>query len=89
MDMWAAYARPFDTHPSHAQALFERFHVVQHLNRGVDEVRRSEMLCIGRRERVYFKRIRFLPLKSPWNLTGRERDPLATPGRWNVRIVRA
>jgi transposase len=55
-----------------AKVLFDRFHVVRHLNRAVDEVRRCEMSRISRRERVYFKRIRFLLLKSPWNLTGQE-----------------
>lgn len=89
MDMWAAYAKAVATHLPRAQVLFDRFHVVQHLNRAVDEVRRAEMRRLGRRERVYFKRIRFLLLKSPWNLTGQERDRLSTLVRWNARIVRA
>lgn len=89
MDMWAAYAKAVASHLPRAQVLFDRFHVVQHLNRAVDEVRRAEMRRIGRRERVYFKRIRFLLLKSPWNLTGQERDRLSTLVRWNARIVRA
>ena len=89
MDMWAAYAKAVTTHLPQAQILFDRFHVVQHLNRAVDEVRRAEIRRIGRRERVYFRRIRFLLLKSPWNLTGQERDRLSTLVRWNARIVRA
>jgi len=89
MDMWAAYAKAVAEHLPRAQVLFDRFHVVQHLNRAVDEVRRAEMRRLGRRERVYFKRVRFLLLKSPWNLSGQERDRLSTLVRWNARIVRA
>jgi transposase len=89
MDMWAAYATAVADHLPKAQVLFDRFHVVQHLNRAVDEVRRAEMRRLGRRERVYFKRVRFLLLKSPWNLSGQERDRLSTLVRWNARIVRA
>ncbi|MBZ5672388.1 MAG: transposase [Acidobacteriia bacterium] len=33
-------------HAPNAQVLFDRFHLVQHLNRAVDEVRRREMVAV-------------------------------------------
>ena len=69
MDMWAAYAKAVREKLSNAQILFDRFHVVQHLNQAVDEVRRSEMRRLNRRERVAFKKTRYLLLKNPWNLS--------------------
>ena len=47
--------------------LFDRFHLVQHLNRAVDEVRRAQLRRLSRKEKVKFKRTRYLLLKNPWN----------------------
>jgi transposase len=89
MDMWAAYAKAVREKLPNAQILFDRFHVVQHLNQAVDEVRRSEMRRLNRRERVAFKKTRYLLLKNPWNLSRSEQDRLSTLVRWNTPIVRA
>jgi transposase len=89
MDMWADYLRAVQEQVPQAQILFDRFHLVQHLNRAVDEVRRTEMRRLGRRERVWFKRSRFLLLKNPWNLTTDQKERLSTLVRWNTPIVRA
>jgi transposase len=39
MDMWAAYANLVKEHAPQAQILFDRFHIVKHLNEAVEEVR--------------------------------------------------
>ncbi|MGH9453161.1 MAG: ISL3 family transposase [Terriglobia bacterium] len=89
MDMWQAYFKAVRRHAPNAQVLFDRFHLVQHLNRAVDEVRRSEMRRLSGREKTSFKRTRFLLLKNPWNLRSDERERLSTLVRWNSPIVRA
>jgi transposase len=43
MDMWAPYANLVKQYAPKAQILFDRFHIVKHLNEAVEEVRRSEM----------------------------------------------
>ena len=48
MDMWAPYAALVREHAAHAQILFDRFHIVKHLNEAVEEVRRSEMCRLSR-----------------------------------------
>jgi len=89
MDMWAAYANLVREHAPNAQILFDRFHIVQHLNEAVEEVRRSEMRRLSLKERVVFKRSRWLLLKNPWNLNPDQKERLSTLVRWNAPIVRA
>jgi len=89
MDMWAPYAHLVREHATNAQILFDRFHIVKHLNEAVEEVRRSEMRRLSAKEKVPFKRSRWLLLKNPWNLTGEQKERLSTMVRWNTPIVRA
>ena len=89
MDMWAAYAKAVREHVPQAQILFDRFHLVQHLNRAVDEVRRAQMRQLSRREKVQFKGVRYLLLKNPWNLKPDQKERLSTLVRWNTPITRA
>jgi transposase len=63
---------------SNAQILFGRFHIVKHLHEAVEEVRRSEMRRLSLKEKVVFKRSRWLLLKNPWNLTGDQKERLST-----------
>jgi transposase len=85
--MWQAYLKAVQIHAPNAQVLFDRFHLVQHLNRAVDEVRRSEMRRLSGQEKTSFKRTRFLFLKDPWNPRTDERERLSTLVRWNTPIV--
>jgi transposase len=89
MDMWAAYANLVKEHAPQAQILFDRFHIVKHLNEAVEEVRRSEMRRLSQKEKVPFKRSRWLLLKNPWNLSDDQKERLSTLVRWNTPIVRA
>jgi transposase len=56
MDMWAPYLNLVREHAPSAQVLFDRFHIVKHLNEAVDEVRRSLWRRLSGKERVTFKR---------------------------------
>jgi len=69
--------------------LFDWFHIVKHLNEAVEEVRRSEMRRLSPKERVGFKRSRWLLLKNPWNLNPDQKERLPTSVRWNEPMVRA
>lgn len=89
LDMWAAYAKAVTAHLPQAQLLFDRFHIVQHLNHAVDEVRRNEMRRLSRRERAPFRRLRYLLLKSPTRLSLSEKDRISRLVRWNNPVVRA
>src|SRR5580658_7130729 len=73
MDLWASYANLVREHAPQAQILFDRFHIVKYLNEAVEQVRRSEMRRLSRKEKVPFKRSRWLLLKNPWNLSDDQR----------------
>jgi transposase len=89
MDMWAAYANLVREHAPNAQILFDRFHIVKHLNEAVDAVRRDLWRRLTYKERVPFKGTRWLLLKNPWNLTGNQKERLSTLVQWNTPLVRA
>ena len=89
MDMWAAYANLVREHAPKAQILFDRFHIVKHLNEAVDTARRELWRQLTSKQRVTFKGTRWLLLKNPWNLNDDQKDRLSTLVRWNTPLVRA
>jgi len=89
MDMWAAYANLVREHAPHAQILFDRFHIVKHLNDAVGAVRRELWRQLAAKERASFKGTRWLLLKNPWNLNQDQKERLSTLVRWNTPLARA
>jgi len=89
MDMWAAYANLVREYAPHAQLLFDRFHIIKHLNDAVDAVRRELWRRITSKEKVQVKGTRWLLLKNPWNLNNDQKERLSTLVRWNTPLVRA
>jgi len=89
MDMWAAYAKLVRQHAPNAQILFDRFHIVKHLNEAVDAVRRELWRRLTSQERTTFKGTRWLLLKNPWNLKDNQKERLSTLVQWNTPLVRA
>jgi transposase len=88
-DMWAIYLAAVRQKLRRAVVVFDRFHVVQHLNRAVDEVRRESWRKLTGEEKSAFKRTRWLWLKNPWNLLREEKRRLSALCRRNQPIVRA
>ena len=89
MDMWAPYANLVREHAVNAQILFDRFHIVKHLNEAVDATRRDLWRQLTWRERTTFKGTRWLLLKNPWNLNSNQKERLSTLVGWNTPLVRA
>jgi transposase len=72
-----------------ARLLFNRFHVVQHVNRAVDDVRRATWRAQAPAMKSTFRHARFLRLKNPWNLRNPEPARLSAICQTNQPIVRA
>jgi len=89
MDMWAAYANLVREYAPKAQILFDRFHVVKHLNEAVESVRRELWRRLTSKEKVEVKGTRWLLLKNPWNLSNHQKERLSTLVQWNSPLVRA
>jgi transposase len=89
LDMWAPYLASVQHHVPQATLVFDRFHVVQHLNRALDEVRRAEVRRLAHQELIDLKKTRFILLKNPWNLTPKEHRRLSHLLKLNLPIIRA
>jgi transposase len=89
MDMWAPYAKLVREHAVNARILFDRFHIVKHLNEAVGGVRRELWRQLTSKEKVTVKGTRWLLLKNPWNLNQDQNERLSTLVRWNTPLVRA
>lgn len=87
MDMWAAYASLVRQHAPNAQILFDRFHIVKHLNEAVDAVRRELWRQLISKQKMTVKGTRWLLLKNPWNLTHNQSERLSTLVRQNTPLV--
>jgi len=89
MDMWAPYADVVRARAPQAMICFDRFHVVRHLNRAVDEVRRSLVRKLSGGPRMLIKGTRFVLLKNPWNLKPEQKQALNALIRSNSPLSRA
>lgn len=72
VDMWAAYRASIRRWAPECAIVYDKFHVMQHANHAVDEVRRAEFFRKGRRKRDLVKGKRWLLL------TRRDRSALGS-----------
>jgi len=87
MDMWEPFAQATAKHVPKAAILYDKFHVVQHLNDALDEVRRSECARLeSDRERRFIKGQRYTLLSRRAHLSYRGRRALALLLRANRRL---
>lgn len=72
-----------------ATLVFDKFHITQHLLKAVDEVRRDEARELKKTNPELLKRTRYIWLKNPENLTGKQRSRLGHLEKLNLRCNRA
>lgn len=89
-DMWRAFLTVVQKRCSQAVHVLDRFHVVQLLNKAIDQTRREEVRSLRASGRhVLLTKTRWLLLKLTKNMTGRERVRLRDLVTLNLRSVRA
>jgi len=89
-DMWRGYLAAIKKRIPHALHILDRFHIVQNLNKAMDEVRRQEAKEL--RAKGYYPHLtgtRFCFLKRKENLTSGQKGLLAETLKYNLRSVRA
>jgi len=89
VDMWEPYTKSILKWAPSCRIVFDKFHVMQHANRAVDEVRRAEFFRKGGPMRGVVKGKRWLLLTRWVNLDGRKRQMLNEMFRLNRRILKA
>lgn len=88
-DMWQPYIDMLQEHFPDAILIFDKFHIVQHLNKAVDEVRKAEALELKKENPELLKKSRYIWLKNPENLTDKQRSRLGHLEKMNLRTNRA
>jgi transposase len=88
-DMWDPYIKVIKEKASGAVLVFDKFHIVQHLMKAVDAVRKEEARSLKKKNPELLKDTRYIWLKNPWNLTPKQKQRLGYLEKMNLKINRA
>ena len=88
-DMWQPYIDMVEQELPKATLVFDKFHIVQHLMRAVDAVRREEASELKTTNPELLQKTRYIWLKNPENLTDQQRSRLGYLEKLNLRSNRA
>jgi transposase len=86
MDMWKAFRKSTETHAPQAAILFDKFHVLRHLNEALDKVRKSEYARVSGKDRRFIKGQRYTLLSRKKNLSTEGRKALKILLKANKRL---
>lgn len=89
VDMWEPYTKSILHWAPECKIVYDKFHVMQHANRAVDEVRRAEFFRKGGRWRGLVKGKRWLLLTRWVNLDGSKQQMLNGLFRMNRKLMKA
>jgi transposase len=79
MDMWKAFHNSTSRHAPQAAILFDKFHVIRHLNEALDKIRKSEYARLSGKDRRFIKGQKYTLLSR--------RENLDTEGRFALRML--
>lgn len=86
MDMWKAFEKSTMNNAPNAAILYDKFHVIRHLNEALDEVRRKEYRRVSEEGKRYIKGQRYHLLSAKENLTVDGRQSLKMLLKANKRL---
>ena len=89
MDMWKAFRNSTEKHAPQAAILYDKFHVMRHLNEALDKVRKKEYARLSEKDRQYVKGQKYTLLSHWKNLSVEGKDNLKTLFKANKRLNKA
>jgi transposase len=89
VDMWEPFTASILKWAPQCRIVYDKFHVIQHANKAVDEVRRAEFFRKGGRMRGLVKGKRWLLLTRWVNLDGKNRQLLTELFQLNRKLMKA
>jgi transposase len=89
VDMWEPYRLSIEQWAPNCQIIYDKFHIMQHANRAIDEVRRAEFFRKGGRMRGVVKGQRWLLLSRWVNLDTGKKQQLNRLFVLNRRVMKA
>ena len=89
VDMWEPFRLSIEQWAPQCKIVYDKFHILQHANEAIDEVRRAEFFRQGKKKRDLIKGKKWL-LMSRWtNLTSPQRGALNRLFQLNRRVFKA
>lgn len=89
VDMWEPFTASIEEWAPQCAIVYDKFHVMQHANQAIDEVRRAEFFRKGGAQRDIVKGKRWLLLTRWVNLTEVKRQELNDLFKLNRRVLKA
>jgi transposase len=89
VDMWEPYRLSIEQWAPNCRIIYDKFHVMQHANKAIDEVRRAEFFRKGGRWRGLVKGKRWLLLSRWMNLSSGKRQELNELFALNRKLFKA
>jgi len=89
VDMWEPFRRSIEEWAPGCRIVYDKFHIIQHANDAVDEVRRAEFFRKGRKMRDVIKGKKWLLLSRWKNLAKNQRGVLNRVFQLNRRVFKA
>ena len=89
MDMWKAFRKSTGKHAPQAAILYDKFHVIRHLNEALDKVRKREYARLSEQDRQFVKGQKYTLLSHWKNLSLDGKAALKTLFKANKRLNKA
>lgn len=89
MDMWEPFRQSVNEWAKRCAVVYDKFHIMQHANQAVDEVRRAEFFRKGKAMRELVKGKRWLLLSRWVNLSSNKKQMLNELFRMNRKMMKA
>ncbi len=89
VDMWAPFRLSIEQWAPQSRIIYDKFHIMQHANKAIDEVRRAEFFRKSREMRDLVKGKRWLLLTRWVNLTASKRQELNALFALNRKLLKA
>ena len=89
VDMWEPFRLSIEQWAPRCKIIYDKFHIMQHANKAVEEVRRAEFFRKGGRLREIVKGKRWLLLTRWVNLGGKKKQLLNELFKLNRRLMKA
>jgi transposase len=89
VDMWRPFTNSIEQWAPNCRIIYDKFHILQHANKAIDEVRRAEFFRKGGRMRGVVKGKRWLLLTRWMNLDSQKRQELNQLFTLNRRVMKA
>ena len=89
VDMWERFRQSLEQWVPECRIVYDKFHILQHASRAVDEVRRAEFFRQGPKKRGLIKGKKWLLLSRWKNLTREHRGDLNRLFQLNRRVFKA